>query len=151
MIFRGPYPDVLIPEVSLTDFIFGSFTETKDKAALIDGSTGRMLTYKQFESAVKRTAASLSQKGFKKGDVFGIFSTNCPEYAITFHAVAMLGGINTTLNPLYTAEEAAHQLKDAGAKFLVTAPKFADKAREAAQASHVAELFVFGEADDATP
>src|SRR5260370_42390479 len=63
----------------------------------------------------------------------------------------MLGGIKTTLNPLYTAEEAAHQLSDAGAKFLVTAPKFADKAREAAQASQVEELFVFGEAEDATP
>ena len=41
--------------------------------------------------------------------------------AIAFHAVAILGGINTTLNPLYTAEEAAFQLRDAGAKFLVTA------------------------------
>src|SRR6267378_3775163 len=143
MIFRGPYPDVTIPEVSLTDFIFSSFTETRDKPALIDGPTGRMLTYKQFEGAVRRTAASLSQRGFRKGDVFGIFSTNCPEYAIAFHAVAMLGGINTTLNPLYTAEEAAHQLKDAGAKLLVTAPKFADKAREAAWQAKIEELFVF--------
>ena len=124
MIFRGPYPDVTIPEVSLTDFIFGSFAEIKDKPALIDGSTGRMVTYKQFESAVRRTAASLSQRGFKKGDVFGIFSPNCPEYAIAFHAVAMLGGVNTTLNPLYTAEEAACQLKDSRAKLLVTAPLF---------------------------
>src|SRR5205807_10450837 len=56
MIFRGPYPDVTIPEVSLTDFIFGSFAEIKDKPALIDGPTGRMLTYKQFAGAVKRTA-----------------------------------------------------------------------------------------------
>src|SRR5438477_12087762 len=146
MIFRGPYPDVTIPEVSLTDFIFSSFTEIKDKPALIDGPSGRILTYKQFGSAVRRTAAGLSQRGFKKGDVFGIFSPNCPEYAIAFHAVAMLGGINTSLNPLYTAEEAAHQLKDAGAKFLVTAPKFVDKAQEAAQQAKIEELFVFGEA-----
>src|SRR5437899_4764304 len=150
MIFRGPYPDVTIPEVSLTDFIFSSFTETRDKPALIDGPTGRMLTYKQFESAVRRTAASLSQRGFKKGDVFGIFSPNCPEYAIAFHAVAMLGGVNTTLNPLYTAEEAACQLKDSRAKLLVTAPLFIEKARVAAQASVIEELFVFGEAEGAT-
>src|SRR6266550_2956205 len=151
MIFHGPYPDFTIPDVSLTDFIFKSANGILDKPALIDGPTGRTWTYAQLENSVRRTAASLAKKGFKKGDVFGIFSTNCPEYAIAFHAVAMLGGINTTLNPLYTAEEAAHQLSDAGAKFLVTAPKFADKARAAAQASHVAELFVFGEADDATP
>src|SRR3989440_1455139 len=150
MIFRGPYPDVTIPEVSLTDFIFSSFTEIKDKPALIDGPSGRMLTYKQFESAVRRTAAGLSRRGFKKGDVFGIFSPNSPEYAIAFHAVAMLGGVNTTLNPLYTAEEAACQLKDSRAKLLVTAPQFIEKARVAAQASMIEELFVFGEAEGVT-
>jgi acyl-CoA synthetase (AMP-forming)/AMP-acid ligase II len=99
MIFRGPYPDVTIPEVSVTDFIFSSTAQIQDKIALIDGPTGRTLTYAEFEDAVRRVAASLSHKGFKKGDVFGIFSTNCPEYAIAFHAVAMLGGINTTVNP----------------------------------------------------
>jgi acyl-CoA synthetase (AMP-forming)/AMP-acid ligase II len=152
MIFRGHYPDVTIPEVSLTDFILRSANEIQDKPALIDGPTGRTLTYAQFEDAVRRTAASLATKGFKKGDVFGIFSTNSPEYAIAFHAVAMLGGINTTLNPLYTAEEAAHQLNDAGARFLVTAPLFIEKARTAAGQSKIEELFVFGEAEEgATP
>src|SRR2546429_5922591 len=150
MIFRGPYPDVTIPEVSLTDFIFSSFTETRDKPALIDGPTGRMLTYKQFESAVRRTAASLSQRGFKKGDVFGIFSPNCPEYAIAFHAVAMLGGVNTTLNPLYTAEEAVCQLKDSRAKLLVTVPQFIEKAPAAGQPALIAERFVSGEEEGGT-
>ena len=138
MIFRGPYPDVTIPEVSITDFILPTTREFKDKAALIDGPTGRCLTYSQFEDAVRRTAASLMKKGFKKGDVFGIFSTNCPEYGVAFHAVAMLGGISTLVNPLYTAEE-------------VTSPQFVDKAREAADLSKVEELFVFGEAEGATP
>lgn len=151
MIFRGPYPEVTIPEVSLTDFIFSSTQEIRDKPALIDGPSGRTVTYGQFEDAVRRVAASLAKKGFKKGDVLGIFSVNCPEYGILFHAVAMLGGINTTLNPLYTAEEATAQLKDAGAKILVTAPPFIDKAREAAEAANIEELFVFGEAEGAIP
>jgi acyl-CoA synthetase (AMP-forming)/AMP-acid ligase II len=137
--------------VSLTNFIFESFTEGKDKPALIDGPTGHTLTYAQFAGAVRRAASSLAKKGFQKGDVFGIFSTNCPDYAVIFHAVAMLGGINTTLNPLYTVEEAAHQLHDAGAKFLVTAPSFIEKARTAAEQSKVEELFVFNSAEGATP
>src|SRR5690349_4219116 len=149
MIFRGPYPDVSIPEVSLTDFIFNATGRIKDKAALIDGPSGRTLTYGEFEHAVRRVAANLAHRGFKKADVFGIFSTNCLEYAIAFHAVAMLGGIITTLNPLYTAEEAAFQLKDARAKFLVTAPPFIDKARAAAAEAKIEELFVFGEAQGA--
>ena len=80
MIFRGPYPDVTIPEVSLSDFILKSTPELKDKPALIDGPSGRSLTYAQLEDAVRRTAASLAKRGFKKGDVFGIFSTNCPAF-----------------------------------------------------------------------
>ena len=63
----------------------------------------------------------------------------------------MLGGISTTLNPLYTAEEAANQLNDSGARLLVTAPQFMDKARLAVDHSKVEELFVFGEAEAATP
>jgi acyl-CoA synthetase (AMP-forming)/AMP-acid ligase II len=149
MIFRGPYPDVDIPEVSLTDFILRSAAKFKDKPALIDGPSGRSWTYSEFEDAVRRVAASLSQKGFKQGDVLGIFSTNCSEYAITFHAVALLGGINTTLNPLYTAEEATFQLKDSGAKVLFTAPMFIDKAREAAQACGIEDVYVFGAAEGA--
>jgi len=151
MIFRGPYPDVSIPEVSITDFIFQTIGEFKDKPALIDGPSGRTLTYGQFEDAVRRTAASLARRGFKKGDVFGIFSTNCPEYGVAFHAVAMLGGISTLVNPLYTSEEAAFQLTNSGAKLLVTSPQFVEKAREAAQQSNIPELFVFGEVEGATP
>src|SRR5436190_15028051 len=150
MIFRGPYPDVSIPEVSLTDFIFKSIGEHKDKTALIDGPTGQTLTYADFADSVRRVAASLAKRGFRKGDVFGIFSANCPEYAVIFHAVAMLGGINTTLNPLYTATEAEHQLKDAGARFLISSPQFIEKARAAVQHSQTEELFVFGAAGDAT-
>src|SRR5437016_3759173 len=128
MIFRAPYPDVAIPEVSITDFIFASTAAFKDKTALIDGPSGRSLTYAEVQDAVRRVAASLAARGFEKGDVFAIFSTNCVEYAIMFHAVAILGGINTTLNPLYTAEEAAFQLRDAGARFMVTAVQCFEKA-----------------------
>src|SRR5436189_2907324 len=151
MIFRGPHADVTIPEVSLTDFIFASTRDFKDKQALIDGTTGRSITYSEFENAVRRVAGSLARKGFKKGEVFAIFSTNCIEYAITFYAVAMVGGIVSPLNPLYTAEEAAFQLRDAGARFLVTVPLCIDKARAAAEAAHIEELFVFGESEGATP
>jgi acyl-CoA synthetase (AMP-forming)/AMP-acid ligase II len=151
MIFRGPYPDVAIPEVSLTQFIFESIDRFKDKPAIINGLNGDTLTYGELSDAVRRVAASLAKKGFRKGDVLAIFSPNCPEYAIAFHAAAMLGGITTPLNPLYTAEEATFQLKDAGAKLLVTAPVILEKASEAAAAANIEEVFVFGEAEGAQP
>ena len=151
MIFRGPYPEVSIPEVSLTQFVLRRAQELGSKPALIEGPTGRIITYSQLADAITQVAAGLAQRGFKKGDVFGILSPNVPEYAIIFHAVASLGGINTLVNPLYTEQEVAHQLKDAGARFLVTVPAFIEKARKSAEAALIEELFVFGEADGATP
>jgi acyl-CoA synthetase (AMP-forming)/AMP-acid ligase II len=151
MIFRGPYPEVSIPEVSLTQLVFRRAQELGNKPALIEGPTGRTITYSQLADAITAVAAGLAQRGFKKGDVFGILSPNIPEYAIIFHAVASLGGINTPVNPLYTPKEIAHQLKDAGARFLITVPAFIEKARQSAGAALIEELFVFGEADGATP
>ncbi len=151
MIFRSPYPDVAIPEISLTAFVLERAQQLGNKPALIDGSSGRALSYEQFAGTVRRVAGRLAQRGFRKGDVFGIYSPNLPEYAVAFHAVATLGGIVTPANPLYTARELGTQLNDAGAKYLLTIPQLLETAREAAAQSRVEEIFVFGEAAGATP
>lgn len=152
MAFASPYPDVDIPVLPLTQYMFAEAAARADKPALIDGPTGRTLTYGQLVGAIRLVAASLAQRGFKQGDVFAIYCPNLPEYAIAFHAVATLGGINTTVNPLYTPRELAFQLKDSGARYLLTIPQFLANAQEAAQeAGGIEEIFVLGEAGDATP
>lgn len=150
MIFRNAIEEITIPDVSLTEFVLQRTKQAAGKPALIDGPTGRAITYAEFAGSVRRVAGNLAARGFRQRDVFAIYSPNLPEYAIAFHAVASLGGINTTINPLYTAQEVAHQLKDAGAKFLVTVPEMIDKAQDAAERSDVEEVFVFGEASGAT-
>jgi len=151
MIFKSLYPDVSIPEVSLTAFVLQRARELGDKPALIDGPSGRTITYGQLPGLVARVAGGLAARGFQKGDCFAIFSPNVPEYAVAFHAVASLGGVITTVNPLYTAGELAKQLSDSGARYLLTIPQFLTTAREAASQSSVEEIFVFGEAEGATP
>jgi acyl-CoA synthetase (AMP-forming)/AMP-acid ligase II len=151
MIIKGPYPDVEIPEIALTPLVMRRAKELPDKPALIDGPSGRTITYSQLADSIAIVAYNLRQRGFKKGEVFGILSPNCPEYAIAFHAIATLGGIVTPINPLYTKREITHQLEDCGARFLVTIPMFMEKARDAADEAGVEELFVFGEAVGATP
>ena len=150
MIFRGPYPEVTIPEIAITPFVLQRAVKLGSKPALIDGPTGRTISYRELADLINRAAASLADRGFKKGEVFGILSPNVPEFAIAFHAIALLGGIATPINPLYTADEIGHQLKNAGARYLVTVPKMMDKASAAAQESGVKELFVFGEVEGAT-
>src|SRR6185369_14306830 len=113
MIIKGPYQDVSVPKIALTPFVLHRVSDLGDKPAVVDGPTGRTLTFAQL-------------------------------------AEATLGGIVTPINPLYTHHEIEHQLKDSGARFLVTVPGCAEKAGEAAHAAGVEELFVFGEAPGAT-
>ena len=151
MIHRSPFPALEIPEVPLTEFVFRDAHLRADKPALIDGRDGRAYTYAQLVEAISRAAAGLARRGFRQRDVLAIFSPNAPEYPVAFHAAATLGGVVTTINPLYTAEEVSSQLRDAGAKFLLTVPPLLERAREAAEGTGVEEVFVFGEAEGATP
>ena len=151
MIIRSSSPPVTIPEVTITDFVLRHAERLAAKPALIDGPTGRTVTYATLADGIRRVATALSRRGFKKGDVFAIYSPNLPEYAIIFHAVASLGGIVTTVNPLYTAGELTKQLQDCRARLLITVPAFLDKAKEAAAQSGIEDVFVFGTADGARP
>jgi acyl-CoA synthetase (AMP-forming)/AMP-acid ligase II len=151
MIFKSPHADIEIPsDISLPDYIFQDLGDFTDKPALIDGPSGRTLTYGQLYQGIQSFARGLHQKGFTRGDVFAIYCPNLPEYAIAFYGVAMLGGINTTINPLYTVDELKRQLNDANAKYLLTVPAFLDKAREAAAQSGIEEIFVLGDAEGET-
>ena len=151
MIFRAPEGNVAIPEIGLTQFLLERIPGREKRPALIDGPTGRVLTYGEWAESVRRVAAGLAARGFRKGDVFAIFSPNVPEYAVVFHAVSLIGGVNTTINPLYTPAEVAQQLRDCSAKYLITVPPCAERALEAVRDTTVREVFVFGEAPGTTP
>lgn len=151
MIYQSPHPDVEIPDQSLPAFILDGFEDRAAQPALIDGPTGRTLTYGELLKAIPACAGGLAARGMEKGDVFAIYSPNLPEYAIAFYGVARAGGTVTTINPLYTAEEAARQLRDASAQYLLTVPPFLDKAQAAANEAGIDEVFVFGGAEGGTP
>ena len=152
MIFRSPYPDVVIPEMSVVDYVLQRAPEFGGKAALIDGVTGATMSYDDLASGIRRAAGGLTERGFGKGDVLAIYSPNTITYPVAFHGTAHAGGVVTTVNPLYTSGELAKQLRDAGARFLITAGPFLDKAREAAaDAGGIEEIFTFDGAPGTTP
>ena len=150
MIHASPYPEVEIPEVSLTALLLERAARFPDKPALIDGPSGRTYTYGEWAALVRRAAAALARRGLRQGDVLAIYSPNLPEYAIAFHAAALAGGTITTVNPLYTVDELAYQLRDSGARFLIAAAPFLDRASAAAGAVGLSAVFVFGEAPETT-
>ena len=67
---RSPFPDVEIPDVPFTDFVLARAGERGDKPALIDGPSGRTITYAELVESVHGLAAGLAERGFGKGDVF---------------------------------------------------------------------------------
>ncbi len=151
MIFRSPYTDIQIPEVSLTTLVLQHAARLADKPALIDGPTGRTISYAQLAGAVRLAAAGLARRGLIKGDVFAIFSPNVPEYAVAMHAAATLGGVIAPVYPLLTPRELAGQLKQSNARYLLTVPQLMTTALAAIEETNVEEIFVFGEAEGATP
>ena len=142
MIFRAPEAPIDIPDVALVPFLFSRAAQWAGKAAFIDSTNGRVLSYGEWMRDVRRFAAALAARGFRKGDVLAIYSANCPEYAVAFFGAALIGGIVTTINPLYTADELRRQLEDCSAKYLVTQRPFVDKTKD----MPVREVFVIGEA-----
>ncbi len=152
MIHTSPFPDVVLPDMPLTPYVLRNSLADPDRPALIDGPTGRIITHGQLVDGIARVAGGLSARGFGKGDVLAILAPNIPEYALAFHGAATTGGTVTTINPTYTSDEVAHQLRDSGAKYIVTIPMFLEVAQSAAaSAGGVEEIFVFGEAEGASP
>ena len=146
MIHQSPLDPVEIPHSDLTDFVLARAATDPLRVAFIDGTTGASMTYGELDFAVRRLAGGLVAAGLVPGEVLAIMAPNCPEYGVVFHGVAMAGGIVTTVNPTYTADEVRHQLTDAGATRLVTVPAFLDTASAAAEGTEVRGIFVLGDA-----
>lgn len=150
MIFRSRFPDVVVPGVSLTEYVFEHAAGHLDLPALIDGPSGRTYTFRQLLGLIGRMSVALAARGIGKGSTICIYSPNIPEYAGWFFGAARLGAINTTANPLYTADELAKQLVDSGAKLVFTVPPLAERA-VAAAAKVGAEVITLGEAPGCVP
>lgn len=140
-----------IPDLSLPELVLGRAHELGDKPAFIEGPSGRTLTYAELGRGIRAVARNLRSRGIARGEVVGLYLPNLPEFAVAFHGIAAAGGVVTPANPMLTAGELAGQLRDSGARLLVTVPPLVGKAREAAGDSTVEEIFVVGEAEGATP
>jgi acyl-CoA synthetase (AMP-forming)/AMP-acid ligase II len=149
--WRSDLPEVEVGGASLPEFLLGRADLPGDRPALVDGPSGRSLTYGQLAAGVERFAAGLAARGFGRGDVLAMYSPNLPEYAVAVLGAMAAGGVVTTANPLLTTGELAGQLADAGARMVVTVPPFLERALAAAEKAGAGEVLVFGEAEGATP
>jgi len=102
------------------DVVLQSCRRNGDKTALIDTSCDRRFTFAEYGSLVESLARGLISAGLAPGEVVAIFLPNSWEFAITYHAATLAGGIPTLLNPSYREREIRYQLENSGAAFLIT-------------------------------
>ncbi|XP_010488114.1 PREDICTED: 4-coumarate--CoA ligase 4 [Camelina sativa] len=131
-IFRSKLPDIFIPNhLPLTDYVFQKFSGEGDgdstSTCLIDGATGRVLTYADVQTDSRRIAAGMHRLGIRHGDVVMLLLPNSLEFALSFLAVAYLGAVSTTANPFYTQPEIAKQAKASTAKMIITKKCYVEK------------------------
>src|SRR5208282_539406 len=102
------------------DVVLESCRRNNNKTALIDTSCDRRFTFAEYGSLVESLARGLISAGLAHGEVVAIFLPNSWEFAITYHAATLAGGIPTLLNPSYREREIRFQLENSGAVFLIT-------------------------------
>lgn len=118
---RSTFPDLEIPDVSVYDFLFGDLEDARlDSVALIDGMSGATTTYRQLVAQIGLFAGALAARGIGVGTRVGVLCPNIPAFATVFHGILRAGATATTINSLYTPDEIANQLTDAGAEWLIT-------------------------------
>ncbi len=101
------------------DVVLQSCRQNASKTALIDTSCNRRFTFGEYGILVESLAHGLISAGLAPGEVVAIFLPNSWEFAITYHAATLAGGIPTLLNPSYREREIRYQLENSGAAFLI--------------------------------
>lgn len=99
----------------------------------LDPYTNRSYTFAQVQAAAIDFGKGLKALwDWKKGDVLALYTPNCIDTPAITWGCHWAGGVLSPANPGYTVEELAFQLKDSGAKALVTQLPYIKAAREAA-------------------
>ncbi|WP_295529457.1 long-chain-fatty-acid--CoA ligase [uncultured Pseudacidovorax sp.] len=108
---------------SLVALMDESFRKYADRSAY--SFMGKLVSYGDVDRASQSFAGYLQGLGLTKGDRVAVMMPNCPQYPIAVAAILRAGLILVNVNPLYTARELEHQLKDSGAKAIVIMENFA--------------------------
>src|SRR5436190_11071191 len=118
-------PSDIDPSVypSLVSLLEESFAKYRDATAYV--CMDKALTFGEIDTLSQALAAWLQGRGLRKGARVAIMMPNVLQYPIAVAGVLRAGLIAVNVNPLYTARELEHQLKDSGAEAVIVLENFA--------------------------
>ncbi|RYF15236.1 MAG: long-chain fatty acid--CoA ligase [Comamonadaceae bacterium] len=140
-------PHEIDPEqyTSLTQLLEESFRKNADRPFSV--CMERWMSYRQLDELSKFLGAWLQAKGLEPGARVAIMLPNIPQFAVTMAAVLRAGYTCVNVNPLYTARELEHQLKDSGATAIVILENFCHTLEQAIAHTQVRHVVVTGMGD----
>ncbi|MDE2370088.1 MAG: AMP-binding protein [Burkholderiales bacterium] len=107
---------------SLAALLDDAFERYRDRVAY--RYLGRELRYGEVDQLAQAFAAWLLSTGLQRGDRVAIMLPNLPQYPVAAAAILRAGLVVVNVNPLYTARELEHQLRDSGARAIVVLENF---------------------------
>lgn len=117
------YPDYIghdldFDEMPLQEFLTNAAKRTPEKIAI--HFMGKDIKYSELYQYALKFANYLKKIGVEKGDRVALMLPNAPQTVITYYGALYAGAAVVMTNPLYTEREIEYQLKDAGAKVIVS-------------------------------
>jgi long-chain acyl-CoA synthetase len=88
------------------------------------------MSFRAVDEMSQHLGAWLQAQGLQRGDRVALMMPNVPQYLVAIAAVLRAGFVVVNVNPLYTARELEHQLKDSGSKAIVVLENFASTLEE---------------------
>ena len=128
-IWLKSYPPGVPAEVGTLQFrsigeLFESNTATyRDRPAYTN--MGRTISFGDLERLSRAFGAWLQGKGLARGARVAVMMPNCLQYPVCVFGILRAGYVVVNVNPLYTARELEHQLKDSGSEAIVVLENFA--------------------------
>jgi long-chain acyl-CoA synthetase len=108
---------------SMVDMMEESFRKFADRPAY--SFMGKEQSYRQVDELSQTFGVYLQSLGLAKGDRVAVMLPNVLQYPVAVAGIFRAGYTLVNVNPLYTARELEHQLKDSGAKTIVILENFA--------------------------
>lgn len=108
---------------SLTQLLEESFKKNASRPFSV--CMERWMSYGQLDDLSAALGAWLQVQGLEPGARVALMLPNIPQFAVTMAGILRAGYTCVNVNPLYTARELEHQLKDSGATVIVILENFA--------------------------
>src|SRR6476661_10217975 len=103
---------------------------------------GRTVTFADLDALSSTFGAWLQSIGCAKGTRVALMMPNILQYPVCLFGTLRAGCTVVNVNPLYTARELEHQLKDSGAETIVVVENFAHVLQEVISATPVKTVIV---------